>query len=383
MKIVVLGIRGLPANYSGFETCADHTSKYWSESGNDVLVYCRKNRYSDRPKFHGAVQLRYITQIPLIGLETLSHTLFSIFDLIFFRANFKYVHLYNCGNALFLPVLKLFGKKTLISVDGIEWKRDKWGAFAKLIYKLGERSAVRWADEIIADNKEIESYYLKKYGKPTTVIAYGAKMIESKVANSEQYLISNELRKKEYFLFVGRLVPEKGVHNLIDAYNKLQTDIPLVIIGDDHSNTDYKKSLLNNRSHRIKFLGFRYGEEYEQLLANALLYVSASHLEGTSPSLLAAMGAKVCCLINDIPENRATVSNGAFLFQENNFDDLTRQWKRLIGNRQEIEKMSIVGYSKAIQRYSWRKISSDYIRAFRRLGSESSEISSTTQLNSQ
>lgn len=367
MKIAVLGIRGLPANYSGFETCADHTSRHWTESGHDVLVYCRRNRYKEKPTHYHGVNLRYTPQLPFKGIETLSHTFLSILDLCFLNRQYKYVHLYNVGNSLFVPFLKIFGKKVLVSVDGIEWKRDKWGKLAKAIYRIGEMFAIRFANETIVDNQEISNYYLKKYGKDTTLIAYGAKIIEANESISKHILEKYGLRKGEYFIFVGRLVPEKGAHDLVATYKKLDTPYPLVVIGDDHSNSEYKKELLSNESDSIKMLGFKFGEEYEQLLANALIYLSASKLEGTSPSLLAAMGAGVCSLVNGIPENKTTVNESAYTYEENNLGDLLACWDSLLKNPREIQSMALKGKDHVIKNYSWSNIAEDYVASFEKI----------------
>lgn len=367
MKIAVLGIRGLPANYSGFETCADHTTRHWVVSGHSVLVYCRKNRYRDRIKSYQGAHLRYLPQLTFKGVETLSHTFLSILDVCLFYRSYPYIHLYNVGNAIFLPILKLFRKKVVISVDGIEWKRDKWNEFAKRMYKLGEQFAVQFADEIIVDNPEIEEYYQKKFGKKTTYIAYGAKILNSTPESETSFLAKYGLEPGKYFIFVGRLVPEKGTHHLIDAYKNLNTSYPLVVIGDDHSNSEYKMKLMNENSNSIRMLGFKFGDEYEELLSNALLYISASSLEGTSPSLLAAMGAGVCALVNGIPENKYTVEDCAYTFEENNFQDLEAQWRYLISNPDKILEMSILGKNHVIQEYSWSKIAESYLNTFKRL----------------
>lgn len=367
MKIAVLGIRGLPANYSGFETCANHTTSYWSDNGHEVLVYCRKNRYNEQPKYFGKVRLKYIGQFSSKNFETLSHTFISILHLCFFNRKIKNVHLYNTGNALFLPILKLFGKKVLISVDGIEWKRDKWGKLAKTMYKVGEWFAIKMADDIIVDNKEIEDYYTINYNKKTSLIAYGSKEVILDSTKASHYLNTNQLVAKKYFIFIGRLVPEKGVDNLIKAYKNLNTDFPLVIIGDDHSDSDYKKSLFEEQSESIRLIGFKFGDEYEQLLSNALMYVSASHLEGTSPSLLAAMGAKVCSLVNGIPENKYTIEDAAFTFSENDYNDLTKVWQELIDEPNKISEMGEKGYVHVKKNYDWEKISNQYIERFNSL----------------
>lgn len=367
MKIAVLGIRGLPANYGGFETCAEHTTLHWTKQDHEVLVYCRKGRYDSRAKNHGKVRLKYISQLSTKSLETLSHSFLSVLDLCFIERGYKIVHLYNSGNALFLPILRLFGKKVTISVDGIEWKRDKWGKIAKTIYKIGEWFTVKFAHEVIVDNKEIEDYYLKKYNKATTLIAYGSKVVQQNPEISVEVLKSNQLQAKNYFIFVGRLVPEKGTHHLIKAYKSLKTELPLVVIGDDHSDSEYKKELFAHDSDTVRMLGFKYGDEYEQLLANAKIYISASMLEGTSPSLLAAMGAKVCCLVNGIPENKSTVEESAYTFEENDYENLATVWQDLIDHPEKVSQMGEKGYDHVLKNYTWEKISAQYIDTFSRL----------------
>jgi len=368
MKIAILGIRGIPANYGGFETCAEHVSKWWTENGNEVLVFCRKSHYKDKLENYNGCKIIYTSSIKTKSLDTVTHTLFSFLNLIFKNREFKNVHLYNTGNAIFIPLLKIFGKKVVISVDGIEWKREKWGKAAKLMHKIGERVAVKFADYVVADNIAVKDYYLDRYGKKTETIPYGAKLISNDLKQNEDIILNKySLSTKKYFIFVGRLVPEKGVHNLIEAYKKLKTDYKLVIIGDDKEG-EYRDNLFLNNSNRINFLGYVYGEEYEILLKNAYLYVSASELEGTSPSLLAAMGAKVCALINGIEENKFTVKNNAFLYKCNDLSNLIEIWQELNDNTEITDKMGENGYSFVQKEYDWENIANRYLELFNPIG---------------
>ena len=364
MKIAVLGIRGIPASYSGFETCAQETTKYWQAKGEDVLVYCRKHWYKERLYEVNGVRLKYISSIKTTSLDTLTHTLFSILDLIFFERKTKVVHLYNTGNAIYIPLLKLVGRKVILSMDGIEWKRDKWGRLAKFMYKLGEQFAFRFADEIIADNLEVKTFYKETGRRELALIKYGAKLIDYDPALAKQYLGKHKLKKGEYYIFIGRLVPEKGVDELIKAYKQLNTSYPLVIIGDDANDTEYKKALFAQASSNIRFLGFVFNEEYEQLLANALMYVSASKLEGTSPSLLAAMGAGVCAFVNGIPENLETLQGNGFHYIENDTTDFVKQWQNLIDSPSKIIEMSKQGKNYVKKEYAWESIANQYLTLF-------------------
>ena len=324
MQIAIIGTRGLPANYGGFETCVDHTAREWASQGHQVLVYCRENHYKNQvANYHGVV-LRYTKSIPLKGIDTLSNTLISILDLIIFKRSYTIVHLYNSGNGIFIPLLRLFGKKVYVSVDGVEWKREKWGLIPKMIHKLGAYMCVKFSNKVIVDNREVFDVYMNKFSIQTTIIEYGAKFIKNSEFSGDT-LSKFNLISKDYFLFVGRFVPEKGVHKLIETYLKLKTDKPLVIIGGDTSSTDYtdKIEMYSEKNENIIVTGFLYNEAYEELLSNAYLYVSASELEGTSPSLLAALGAKVCTLVNGIKENIQTLRGSGYVFKENDLIYLT------------------------------------------------------------
>ncbi len=365
-KIAVIGIRGLPANYGGLETCADEVCRRWVRAGQDVLVYCRSGRYPERPVAIGGIALRYLPSLPVKSLDTLSHTFFCVLDLIFNKRDYRDIHLYNTGNSIFIPLLRMAGKRVVLSGDGIEWKRQKWGRLAKLVHKLGERLAARFANEIVVDNEEVGAYYKGKFDAPTTLIAYGANEIGIEREKSAALLQRHGLETGRYFLFVGRIVPEKGVHELIEAYNAVRTDFPLVIIGDDDPRSPYRKEVFGNASDRVRFLGFVYNEDYEQILANAYMYVSASRLEGTSPSLLAAMGAGVCCLVNGIPENIATVKGSVPAYAENDREDLVRRWQALADDPGQARAVAATGRQCVRDHYSWDAVADSYLQLFSR-----------------
>ena len=368
MKIAIVGIRGLPANYGGFETCAEHTSKYWVKKGNEVLVYCRKSHYVVKPEQVEGAKLIYIPSISIKGIDTLTHTLFSIFHLVLFRPDYKFVHLYNSGNGIFIPLLKLFRKKVITSVDGIEWKRKKWGIIARRFHKFGALCTTKFSDRIICDNKEVQIIYERLFKIKTIIIEYGAKFID-RDSFSGRYLNKYNLESGKYFIFVGRFVPEKGVHHLIEAYLKLKTKKPLILIGDDTSETKYKIDLFQQgeRYTNIIMPGFLYNDEYEELLSNAYLYLSASELEGTSPSLLAAMGARTCTLVQGIDENLETVGNAGFTFVKTNYTDLLKKWQFCEDNPKLVEKMALKGFKHVQKNYQWSNIAEKYIKLFSEL----------------
>ena len=363
-EIAVLGIRGLPANYGGLETCAEHVTRIWADQGHPVLVYCRRNRYPVKIERIGGVRLKYTRSIQSMCLGTLSHTLVSVLDLLLFERKVRVVHLYNTGNGIFAPLLKLFGKRLIVSGDGLEWKREKWNAVAKLVHRIGEWMAMKFADKVVVDNDEIRKYYVNKYHQAPALITYGAKLIQCDPPRAAEVLARFGLVAKKYFLFVGRLVPEKGVHELVKAYKRLNTEYPLVIIGDDRNETPYRNELMRQRSDKIRFLGFLYGQDYEQLLVNALLYVSASRLEGTSPSLLAAMGARVCSLVNGIEENHSSADGAALMFDKDNYEHLQRRWQQLVDTPELIEEWAEKGRRHVVDHYRWDAVANEYLSVF-------------------
>lgn len=371
MKIAIIGTRGIPARYGGFETCAEHVSRHWVEVGHRVTVYCSRKLYASKYRTYNGCHLVYVPGLYQSSLDTISRGLLSILHLIVFQRSVRFVHLFNTGNALFLPLLKLTGKFVVISVDGIEWKRKKWGRLARFAHLAGERMAALFADSVVADNPVVENHYrLRYHGVRVSTIPYGAHSLKcDDEAYADALLRRHGLRRKQYFLFVGRLVPEKGVHHLTKVYRMLKTSFPLVIIGDDRPDSQYRNSLLAQRSKSIRFLGYVYGKEYEYLLSNALLYVSASELEGTSPSLLSAMRAGVCALVNGIEENRSTVGDAALCYPANNTGELRRLWQWVISHPPEIEAMAWKGRKHVENNFSWQSVASQYLELFSALES--------------
>jgi len=261
-------------------------------------------------------------------------------------------------------LLKLFGKRLIVSGDGLEWKREKWGFAAKLMHRIGERMAMVFADMVVVDNEEVRKYYASRYHYDPALIPYGAKPIRCESSRAGEILARHGLEAKKYYLFVGRLVPEKGVQELIQTYKKLKTAYPLVIIGDNADHNAYREELLRQRSDNIRFLGFLYGDDYEQLLASALLYVSASRLEGTSPSLLAAMGAGICSLVNGIEENCAAASGAALMFAKNDYENMRQCWQQLIDTPALIEEWAEKGRRHVMDHYCWDAVANAFLSIF-------------------
>jgi glycosyltransferase involved in cell wall biosynthesis len=362
MKIAVLGTRGIPANYGGFETCAEQLSRRWAAAGHQVVVYAHRHRYDKRPDKVNRVEVRYVRSLRRFGLGTPTAGLLGALDLIVRRRSHRYVHLYNTGNAFLIPLLRLFGFRVVISVDGIEWLRDKWGFVQKQAHQLGARLAVKFADKVVADNKSVADYYAEHFGCSTATIAYGAQPI-ARSNDADKILSGFGLKAGQYCIFVGRIVPEKGVQELIDAWDRVRTSLSLVIVGDDNP-TPYRNAIWARQSKNVHLVGYQYGHVYEQLLVNARMYVSASRLEGTSPSLLSAMSAGVCCLVNGIPENHNTTGDSVALYRQNDVDDLVRNWQSLLDDPNRLKQIAKTGQAHQRRFYDWDGIANDYLALF-------------------
>ncbi len=362
MKIAITGIRGIPANYGGFETCAEETATRFAVS-HDVTVFCRKHNSTYPEKVYRGVTLVRLPSINNKHLDTLSHTFLSILRIIS-DPKIRVVHLYNAANSIYIPLMKIFGKKVVVSVDGLEWKREKWGLAARMFHRISERICVLAADKIIADSRVVRDYYVRKYNVEPEYIPYGPQVDQySDPALLEKY----GLKSRGYFLFVGRLVPEKGVHNLIAGYNKANINIPLVIVGDDSSQKEYIKSLRKIADDRVRFLGFVYGRDYQAINRFPYVYVTSSMLEGTSPALISAMGAGNCVLVNGIEENRAAIGDAGFWYSENSVDELSGRLKTLADNPGLVEEYRQRALLHVKSNYNWDNIADQYISIFSEL----------------
>jgi len=364
LNIAVIGIKGIPARYGGFETCVDETSKRLRNYGVNITVYCRKYLYEEYlPEYEG-IKLKYIPSVKTKNLATISSTLFSVIDIILSKT--RIVHIYTAGNAIFIPILKLFGKKCVISVDALDWKRKKWGKFASYYIKTSEKIAVRFADSIISDSQVICEYYLKNYNRKIDYVAFGSNT-NTGPANDET-IKKYSIIPKKYFIFVGLFRPEKNVDMLIKAFNQAKTkDFSLVLLGDDPLNLVYSNYIYSLKTDKIVFLGRKYGLEYEEISKNAYCYVTASEVEGTSPALVAAMGFITAVLVSSIPENLETIGDSGFVFENNNIQSLIDQIEYLINNPDRVIEYASKAFERSRNKYSWDKIAMDFLNIYNRL----------------
>lgn len=370
MKIAILGTRGIPANYSGFETSVEETAWRLVERGHEVTVYCRKNIINHSGQIYRGIRLVKLPSIRSKHLDTPSHTTLSVLHVITRSYRPDVIQMYGVGNALWLIPLRLSGIRLVSVVDGLDWKRKKWKKFASLFLKISQYFAVWLSDEYVVDSRVVIEFYAKLFNKKPTYIPYGAN-IPIQVLDTN-LIWEFGLAPNKYILFVGRLVPEKGVQYLIHAFELVQTDMNLVIVGDNVHDKQYVNKLKSTNDPRIRFLGFVYGDGYKQLNSYAYVYVQPSELEGTSPALLGAMGFGNCVLVSDIPENCETIGDAGVTFHRNNEKDLAAELQKLIDNPERVMHFKNLAQTRVKLHYNWNKITDEYERIFHQLSEGSS-----------
>jgi glycosyltransferase involved in cell wall biosynthesis len=285
----MVGTRGVPARYGGFETCVEEVGWRLAEAGHEVVVYCRTTGSDtpERPREYRGMQLVHLPAAPRRSLETLSHTALSVAHLMAHPADA--VLLFNAANAPMLPALRLRGLPVATHVDGLEWKRAKWPPMGRRYYRLAESLAVRWSDALIADAKGIREYYDLEFGVPTELITYGAPVIEPQ---HPQRLAELDLTPRRYHLVVARFEPENHVDVIVEGYAASDAELPLVVVGDAPYSDEYTARIKGAADKRVQFLGSVWDQSLlDELYANAFTYQHGHSVGGTNPSLLRAIGA--------------------------------------------------------------------------------------------
>jgi glycosyltransferase involved in cell wall biosynthesis len=354
IRVAEAGIRGIPANFGGSETAVEEIGRRLVRQGYELTVYCRRNNSTtEEPEYLG---MRRVV-LPSFGgfnFDTITHSLIASLHVLF-RNTADVIHFHGVGNALLLPLFLFSRKKVVITIDGPDWERPKWGRFARVMLKLGARMAVRWADVLIIDNHPTIDYFREHWGVQGTYIAYGA---DRNAPSSTAYLESLGLRPNAYVLFVGALVPDKGPDVLIESYRRVETTMPLVIVGDSPFADTYRQAIRAAASldDRVRMLGYVYGDRYRELLANAYCYVHPLRADGTSPALLQAMGYGKCIIVNSLPEALSAVGDTALLYATNDPADLARKLQEILSDSDLAARLGERAGRRAAEEYDWDQV---------------------------
>lgn len=359
MKIVMFGHKRMPSREGGVEIVVEELSTRMAARGHTVTCYNRGGHHVSGKEYDGqtvarwkGVTLKTVPTLDKKGLAAVTSSFFGALCAAF--GDSDVVHIHGEGPAFMCWLPKLLGKRVVVTVHGLDWQREKWqnGFGAKYIH-LGEKMAVRFADEIVVLSKNVQDYFRHTYGRQTVWIPNGVS--ELIAVEAEQIKGTFGLDKDAYFLFLGRLVPEKGVHDLIEAFRHVHTDKKLVIAGGASDTEEYVRQLraLAANDDRVVFTGFVQGRMLEELYSNAYVYVLPSHVEGMPLSLLEAMSYGNCCVVSDIAECTEVVEDRAVIFPKGDVAALSACLQRLCREEETVRRNQAQARAFICGKYSW------------------------------
>ena len=361
MRIAILGTRGIPANYGGFETFAEHLSTRLAARGHDVTVYCRAHYVSPRELEFEGVKLKVLPTIRHKYFDTIVHTFLSALHAA--PGRYDAALICNAANAPFASILRLTGTPVALNVDGLEHKRKKWNSIARRYYLIAERLATILPTETVTDARVIQEYYLARYRAESTMIAYGAEVERRPDPMVRRWRVE----PNRYVLYVSRLEPENNAHLVIEAFKRVRTAHKLLIVGDAPYAREYINDLKARarRDRRIVFTGFVFGRDYRALQQNAYCYIHATEVGGTHPALLEAMGFGNCVLTLAAPENIEAIGDAGIAYTGE--DDLAEKLQRVLRDGSLVHSYRNRAQARVLEYYDWDYVVDQYERLFARM----------------
>lgn len=350
LHIALIGGRGIASQYSGIETCCEQIGRRLVERGHTVTAYCRSYFTPDIEEYDGIRVVRLPT-VRTKHLETIVHTFLSTVHACFSRCDI--VNYQALGPALFSFVPRLFGKKTVVTVQGLDWKRQKWSRIARVVLLAGEWASAHFPNYTIVVSRTLEEHYLRRHGVRAQYVPNGTSIRWSCCG---PHLRRFELNPEQYVVFVGRLSPEKNCHLLIEAFREIPGNKKLVFAGGSSHSDSYVANLKKHPDSRVCFPGLLSGDALEEVLTNAAVLVLPSGIEGLSLSLLDAMGAGLCVLASDIPENREAVGDAGFTFKNGDVEDLRRMLTILLADGNLRAASGQKARERVQQNYLWETV---------------------------
>jgi glycosyltransferase involved in cell wall biosynthesis len=369
MRIAILGTRGIPASYGGFETFAEHLATRLVARGHEVTVYCRAHYVSPRQMEYHGVRLQVLPTIRHKYFDTVIHTFFSAIHAVSRR--FDAALICNAANAPFSPILRLTGTPVAINVDGLEHKRKKWNWLGRRYYQLAEYLSTLLPNEMVTDAQVIQDYYLTRHNAPSTMIAYGS---EVERRPDRELVRKWRVEPNRYVLYVSRLEPENNAHLVIEAFKKVRTAYRLLVVGDapyaEQYITDLKARARGDK--RIIFTGFVFGQNYRALQQNAYCYVHATEVGGTHPALLEAMGYGNCVLTLATPENLEVVGDAGVPYSDE--FDLAEKLQRVLRDGSLVHAYRHRAQVRIRKNYDWDGVVDQYEQLFARMCGEAVDV---------
>lgn len=359
LRIVMFGHKRIPSREGGIEIVVEELATRMAELGQEVTCYNRGGHHVSGAQFDSAsaenlkqVRLKTVWTLDKKGLAAVTASISGAFRAAFSKADVVHIHAEGPAVMCWLP--RLFGKRVIVTVHGLDWMREKWkGGFGAKYIRWGEKMAVRWAHEIIVLSRNVQEYFEDVYGRKTVMIPNG--VVRPEIREVEQITERFGLEKDSYILYLGRLVPEKGIHYLIDAYQKIKTNKKLVIAGGSSDSDDYGQKLreMAERNENILFTGFIQGRLLEELYSNAYVYVLPSDLEGMPLSLLEAMSYGNCCLTSDIPECTEVMEDHGVSFYKGVPKNLAAKLQQLCDEPETVQLYKKNASSFICDKYNW------------------------------
>ncbi len=359
MNIAIVGTRGIPARYGGFETLADQLSKRLAERGHRVTVYCRKSFTSPDDIFDRRIRRVILPSVPSMHFDTLFHTFLSIVHVLFVDA--EVVLICNVANSPFAWIPRTAGKPTALNVDGLDRKRRKWNFLGQWFLHFCELLSTYTPTRVVTDARAIQDYYWQRYRKKSEMIGYGAEP-----PCTSNHFASFGLSSRRYLLYIARLEPENNPELVLRAYRDLRTDWPLVVVGGNPYQPAYVRQLESLADRRVIFTGAVYGDAYWSLQKNAGVFVFAGEIGGIHPALVEAMAAGNAILYLDTPANRETARDCGVPFRADE-SDLAKKLNQLIGAPKHIEELGQRAQAVARDVYGWDKVVDQYEALFAKM----------------
>ncbi len=367
LKIAMFGHKHVLSREGGVEVVVKELSTRMVALGHEVTCFDRRTHHVSgesieyREEYNG-VKIKPVWTIEKKGLAAMTSSLSAAF--LSAAGRFDVVHIHAEGPAAMSWIPHMTGKRVVVTVHGLDWQRAKWGGFAAKYIKWGEREAVKRADEIIVLSKGVQEYFQKEYGRKTVFIPNGVSRPEIRAADEIKKLWG--LEKDSYVLFLGRIVPEKGLRYLINAWKEIQTDKKLVIAGGSSDTEAFMNELHEMAPDDVVFTGFQQGRVLEELYSNAYVYCLPSDLEGMPLSLLEAMSYGNCCLVSDIAECTEVVEDKAAVFKHGKVDDLRKKLQELLDRPEKVTEYKSAASDYITEKYSWDDVVDKTLALYKR-----------------
>lgn len=365
MKIALMGTRGIPASYSGFETCVEQLGQRLVQRGHEVTVYCRTYHITYEGTHYKGMRLVKLPTIANKYLDTIVHSFLSSVHAL--PQRYDIALYFIAGNSPVTWIPRLVGTKTILNVDGLDWKREKWPQLAKRYIQLAESLATKLPNAYLTDSRVVQGYYRDRYGDKPPYIPYGS---EVDILPPGDTLKRYGLEPNRYILFVGRLVPENCAHHLVEAFQGLDTELKCVIVGDAAYAQEYIASLKASAhdDSRVVFTGYVFGEGYHELGSNATIFCETSGVGGTHPALTEAMAFGNCVVAHDTPENMETIGDAGLAYDgKTGADSLRRVLQRLLSTPDLVTEYRQRARRRAQTHYTWDAVTDAYERLFQQV----------------